>query len=524
MSKHYLTSLKFFLLIFVALSLAACTVGPNYHTPKTKVPEGFKELKPQDALANKNIPTVPQPALEKWWTTMQDPILNSLVERAVRGNLDLQLAQARVREARSQRGVVNADLYPKVNATASYQRSRLSKNLGPISSGGGGTPLLAQDLYQVGFDASWEIDVFGGIRRDIEAADADVAAQIENRRDVLVTLLAEVARNYVELRAAQNQITIATANLKAQQETLDLTKIRYEAGLVSGLDVARAEAQVQTTASEIPRLKTDARQSIHLLSTLLGQEPNSLTNELEVERQIPATPAEVPVGLPSELLRRRPDVRRAEREIAAATARIGVATSDLFPKFSLSALLGFQSTRASNLVGSGSRFWSIIPGVSLPIFNFGQIRSNIDVQNAREQQAVVSYEQTVLTSLREVEDALVAFSENQNRRETLTNAVAANRQAVDLANQLYGQGLTDFFNVLQAQRDLFASEDALVQINRDVSSDFVALYKALGGGWEVEALAPDMPPGGKAGSRTIDVTALQPPAVKEVTDQQKDKK
>ncbi|MCI0415769.1 efflux transporter outer membrane subunit [bacterium] len=483
----------------LALILVGCTVGPNYKSVKTKVPENF---------ANSKSPAHPG-EFAKWWTTLQDPTLDSLVERAVHSNPDLRFAEARLREARAQRGVVKADLLPTVNVSGSYQRSRASKNIGTQQGSSQSTNAVEGDLYQAGFDASWEIDVFGGIRREIEAADADLAAEIENRRNVLVTLLAEVARNYVELRTSQRQVTIAQANLKAQQETLELTRVRFNAGLVSDLDVARAEAQVQTTASQIPVLEISARQSIHLLSVLLGQEPNALIQELTPETAIPASPSDVPVGLPSELLRRRPDIRRAERQVAASTARIGVATADLFPKFSLTGALGFGSSKFSSLGSSGSRFWSIIPGVSLPIFNFGRIRSNIAVQNAREEQAFVIYEQTVLTSLREVEDALVAFSEDQNRHQTLSGAVDANRRAVDLANQLYKQGLTDFLSVLQAQRDLFASEDALVQSNRNVTSDYVAIYKALGGGWEIESAVQPVPVKGKSGERTLDVTSRQ---------------
>jgi NodT family efflux transporter outer membrane factor (OMF) lipoprotein len=454
---------------------------------------------------------VNQPPVANWWTTFNDPDLNSLVERAVKGNLDLKLAQARVREARALRGVVKADLYPTVNVGASYIRQRTSENLTVIQGdSGSGEPIgFEGDFYQVGFDASWEIDIFGGIRRSIEAANADIAAEVENRRDTLVTLLSELARNYVELRGAQRQAEIARENLKVQQETLELTRIRFDAGLVSDLDVQRAQAQVSTTASSIPLFDTSARQSIHLLSVLLGQEPDALVAELSPEKSIPPVPPEVPVGLPSELLRRRPDIRRAERQLAAATARIGVATADLFPKFSLTGALGLGSARLSDLGDGGSTTYSIIPGVSWPILDFGRIRSNIAVQNAREEQAAVNYEQTVLTSLREVADALVSFSNEQTRRHDLEKAVEANRRAVELANDLYKQGLTDFLSVLQAQRDLFVTEDFLVLSNRNVSSNLVALYKALGGGWEIEAQAEDVELPGSAGSRTVDVSSKQ---------------
>jgi outer membrane protein, multidrug efflux system len=483
------------LLLLPILWIVACKVGPNYKTPKTTVPDQF--------VAASHPQTAP---LANWWTALKDPVLDSLIERAVRGNLDLQLAQARVREARAQRGVVKGDLLPDVDASGSYQRSRFSKNSFPDDTGGS-TNSVDGDLYQAGFDASWEIDVFGRVRRNIEAADADIESAIEDRRNILVTLLAEVARNYTDLRAAQRQADIARANLKAQQETMELTRVRFEAGLVSNLDVARAEAQVQTTASQIPQFEITERQSIHLLSVLVGREPAALVQALSAKSAIPNTPPEVPVGLPSELVRRRPDIRRAERDLAAATARIGVATADLFPRFSITGALGLSSAKIGNLGESDSGFWSIIPGVSLPIFNRGRIRSNIAVQNAREEQALTVYEQTVLTSLREVEDALVAFSKDRNRRQTLARAVDANRRAVDLANQLYRQGLTDFLSVLQSQKDLFESEDSLTQSDRSVTADFIALYKALGGGWEIEATAQPPSPQGKPGERKVDVSS-----------------
>jgi multidrug efflux system outer membrane protein len=482
-----------FLILFAALLfVAGCKVGPNYHVPKTKVPDQWSTTPASQAAGDH---------LANWWVSLQDPVLNSLVERAVRGNLDLQLAQARVREARAQRGIVKADLLPDVNASASYERSKISKS----SNQNIPTNNLEGDLFQAGFDASWEIDVFGRVRRQIEAANADIDSEIENRRDVLVTLLAEVARNYTELRAAQRQTAIAQANLQAQQETLEITQTRFNAGLVSNLDVSRAEAQVKSTAAQIPQFEISARQSIHLLSVLLGLEPAALVQELSSQTPIPSAPPDVPVGVPSELLRRRPDIRRAERQIAGATARIGVATADLFPRFSITGALGLSSTKLSNFGDSGTGFWSILPGVSLPIFNRGRIRSNIAVQNAREEQALTTYEQTVLTGLREVEDAMVAFEKNRTRRETLAEAVEANRRAVDLANQLYKQGMTDFTSVLQSQRDLFAAEDELAQGDRNVTTDFVALYKALGGGWELDKEFPK--PQGKPGDRTVDVTA-----------------
>lgn len=494
---------RFAALATIVLGFAGCKVGPNYSPPETKVPEGWDKAIATDAASQPSVAAPGVATIEQWWTTFNDPVLNSLVERGVRANPDLRRAQARVREARALRGVIASDLYPTVNVGESISRSSDSNNTAFAGPGFGG----AHDLYQVGFDAAWELDVFGGVRRNVEAADADIAFGIEDRRDVLISLLAEIARNYVELRGSQRLMVIAQANLELQQATLDITRIRLDAGLASDLDVARAEAQVQTTAATLPLIESSARQSVHLLSVLIGLEPTALSDELSQDAPIPAAPPQIPIGLPSELLRRRPDVRRAERQLASATARIGVATADLFPKFSLTGTLGFSSAKTSNLFDSDSRFWSLGQTLQWPLLDFGRIRSNIAVQNAREEQAAIVYEQAVLTSLREVQDALVSFATEQSRRETLVGARDANKRAVDLASQLYQQGATDFLSVIQAQRDLSLSEDALVRSERLVASDLVALYKALGGGWELESQGDGEPVQGKAGARTFDVTS-----------------
>jgi NodT family efflux transporter outer membrane factor (OMF) lipoprotein len=493
-------------------------VGPNYHPRTANTPAEWGELSDGEATTR---PVANTPVVQ-WWKTFGDPDLDSLITRAVASNWDLRRAQARVREARAQRDFVRADLFPTVNTDAAFSHSHfptgvLGTTTGGCSSGasggttggtGGGTSTPTpsgasqnvggfgnQNLYQAGFDASWEIDVFGGVRRSVEAADADIAAAVEDYRDTTVSLLAEVARNYVELRGFQRQWTIAEENLKAQQQTLELTQSRLKAGVATDLDLARAQAQVSTTASEIPTLQASARMAIHRLGTLLGVDPMKLSAELSPIKPIPGVPPQLPVGVPSELLRRRPDIRRAERQLAAATARIGVATADLFPRFSLTGSLGLESAEAKSLLNYSSRFYSIGPSVSWPIFDAGRIRANIRVQNAREEQAVAVYEQAVLTALQEAEDALANYTREEARRRTLEQAAEANGRAVKLANQLYAAGRTDFLSVLQAQRDLFASQDALVQSNRAVSTDLVSLYKALGGGWEsVPAPAPATQP------------------------------
>ena len=335
--------------------------------------------------------------------------------------------------------------------------------------------------------------MFGGVRRQVEAADADIEAGVEGRRDVLVSLLAEVARDYLELRGTQRQLAIARANLASQQGTLRLTRERRQAGMGTQLDVSRAESEVATTAAQIPALDAQARAAVHRLGVLIGREPSALSERLSAEGNaasagtIPPVPPEVPVGLPSDVLRRRPDIRRAERELAAATARTGAATADLFPRFTLTGAGGLQTLNLGDLFQGNSAFYSIGPGVSWPVFDAGRIRSNIRVQGARQEQALIRYRQAVLSALRDVEDALSNYAAEQVRRQSLAEAVAADRQAVAVARDQYAQGVIDFLTVLDAERSLFRSEAALADSDRTVATDLVALYKALGGGWEVES-------------------------------------
>jgi len=472
--------------ILLVLAVAGCTVGPDFQKPQPSMPEQWGEL-PQTGVAPGEEPIV------RWWSVFRDPVLDSLIEEAVRSNLDLRLARTRIREARAQRGIVAADLYPAVDVTGSYDRLRRSENVsgaqgtstGDLESASGSGD--ARDLFLAGFDAGWEIDIFGGLRRSVEAADASVAAAEENHRDVLVTLLAEVARNYLEVRGNQKRISIARANMEIQRKTLELTRGRFEAGLGSKLEIAQAEAQLTTTESQIPALETSMKQAIHRLGVLLGQQPTSLAPRLLEEADIPPAPPEVPVGLPSDLLRRRPDVRQAEWELAAATARIGVATADLFPKFSLTGLAGLSSADAGDFFDGGSRFWSVGPVIRWPIFDAGRIRANIQVQNARQEQALVAYENTVLRSLEEVENALVAYSKEHAVRSSLIRAVDANSTAMEISTELFSKGLVDFLNVLQAQGALSLSQDLLVRSDQRISTSLVSLFKALGGGWEIES-------------------------------------
>jgi outer membrane protein, multidrug efflux system len=467
--------------------LSACTVGPDYMKPKSAVPPQWAELQgtqPSRAMGD----------LVRWWTLFQDPLLDQLIEEAIESNKELRIAESRIFEARARRGVVAADGYPGVNAGASYLRTQQSSNLtfsphekqDEDNQGKGGTSPTKtppRNLFTVGFDASWEIDIFGGVRRAVEAADADISAARENKRDVLVSLLAEVARNYIQVRSDQRRLAIALENITAQRKTVELTEARFEAGLGTELDVAQARAQLATTESRVPLLESSSRLAMHQLAILLGREPGALLEMLAEPAPIPVGPESAPVGLPSDLLKRRPDIRRAERELAASTARIGEAKADLFPKFALVGAIGYQSMDIRDITNPASRFWSYGPSVKWPVFDAGRIRAGIAVQDARQEQSLIRYEQTVLAALKDVEDALVAHAKERSSREARILAEQANDRAYQIASELYAQGLKDFLNVLISQLALYTAQDALAVSDQAVATFMVSLFKALGGGW-----------------------------------------
>lgn len=502
------------------------------------MPSGWSGLRPGVATTAPAQPTTrptEQPAdLAAWWRGLNDPTLDTLIDRAIASNLDMRIATARIREARAQARSAAAGLLPQLDLSSSYRYSGSSLNAGPKSSDGTsalrsarnaaintavqsaaagqgidpaamassaasqglnqalGNRLLdnsetsprGQNLFQAGFDATWEIDLFGGIRRGVEAADADVAATVEDRRAVMVSLVSEVALNYIQLRGDQRRLAIARQNIDTQSKTVDVTQRRLAVEFASRLEVAQAKTQLANTTSQVPVLQDSIRQRIYQLSVLLGQPPDTLLAELEQAAPIPASPPEVPIGLPSELLRRRSDVRSAERQLAASTARIGEAIADLFPRFSLTGSFGTQSRNVNHLLEKNSLTWSVGPAVSWPIFQGGAIRANIQIQNARQEQALAAYEQSVLTALRDVESALSAYAHEQARRHSLLDAVQTSQEATVLSLRLYTEGMAEFLNVLDAQGQLFSSQDALVQCDTAVVADLIALYKALGGGWE----------------------------------------
>jgi outer membrane protein, multidrug efflux system len=455
--------------------LAGCAVGPNYHQPNVSTPSSWASPL---ADGETNSPA----NLAAWWKNFNDTNLDSLMAMAVQSNLTLRIAEAHVREARAERGVVAGGLWPSLGASAGYTRNRYgAHSFPPLAEFG--VPLY-YNLYNAGFDAVWELDIFGGTRRAVEAANAEIGAAEYNQRDVLVSLLAEVARNYIEARGYQQRLAITRDNLRVQQEILDLTTNRFQNGLGSDLDVQQATAVLTATEAQVPSLETGFQQSVYSLAVLLARPSKTLLDEMSAEKPIPVTPPAVPVGLPSDLLQRRPDVQRAERELAAATARIGVAKADLFPQFSLTGIAGLESVSAGNWFDYASRYWSAGPTVQWEIFEAGSIRANIRVQNARQEQALDSYQQTVLVALEDAENALTAYAREQVRRESLSQSARANEQALELSTQLYKSGLADFLHVLDSEHSLDTAQDALVQSDRTVSLDLVQLYKALGGGWQ----------------------------------------
>ncbi|MGH8220657.1 MAG: efflux transporter outer membrane subunit [Steroidobacteraceae bacterium] len=460
--------------------LAGCAVGPNYKPPGEPAPAKWAT---HLAAGESDAPT----ALASWWRSFNDPELDTLIETAVRSNLTLRVAEGRVREARAEREVVAGGRWPSAGTSVAYSKNRYGANSFPPLGLFAGIP-LDYDLYTLGFDAAWELDLFGGVRRAVEASTAELGAVEYARRDVLVSVLAEVARNYIDARGYQERLAITRRNVAAEQDILDLTRSRYRGGLASDLDAEQASALLTTTEAQLPALETGFAQSVHHLSVLLGENPGAMLENMSQATRIPLTPPVVPVGLPADLLRRRPDVQRAERELAASTAEIGVAEADLFPKISLTGALGVTSTSTSNLLEYASRYWSAGPTVQWKLFEGGSLRANVRVQKARAAQALDTYHQTVLVALEDAENALIAYSKEQTRRRSLAQSVQSSEAAFQLSSELYRSGLVDFLNVLDAERTLYSAQEALVGSTESVSLDLVQLYKALGGGWQPDTV------------------------------------
>jgi len=457
--------------VILSIILFGCApVGPDYVPPTMPSPKAWHTNLKYGLTTNDPAPET----LATWWETLHDPTLTKLMEQAVTGNLDLKVARSRVRAARARRTISRSGLFPSVDASASGTRNRLSEE----RYGGDD-----YDLYAAGFDATWELDIFGGTRRSVEAADADIQEQEEDLRDVMVSLLSEVALNYIDVRTFQAGIVVAWSNLEAQENTFQLTQSRYEAGLTNELAVQQATYNIENTRSKIPVLRIALEGAMNHIAVLLGQEPGALHAELKKPRMIPFTPPIVAVNGIIRTLRRRPDLRSAERRLAAQTARVGEATADLYPRFRLLGSIGLETLSLGDVFSASGLAYLIGPSISWPVFNAEAIRSNIEVQSELQEQALLEYEAAVLNALKDVENALISYAEEQNRRKALSASAEAAERAVELSESQYQAGLTDFTGVLDAQRSLLSFQEQLTRSEGAVTSNLVRLYKALGGGW-----------------------------------------
>jgi NodT family efflux transporter outer membrane factor (OMF) lipoprotein len=486
--------------------LAGClAVGPDYRRPELDAPVAWVDQsgRNQPAGALENV---------AWWKAFGDPVLDELIARGMSGNLDIAQARARVLQARADVGTAKAGLFPSISLTGSSTTSSngsLDAGTGTTTtsaaattsdtgagSGSTGTTSGTSDsasstttntVFAAGFDASWELDFFGGKRRAHEAAKASLEASVEALNSARLTLLGDVATYYVTLRAYQEQRDITRKSAEAQRQNAEVTRERYRLGLITQLDVAQAEGEAASTAADIATLDSSVKQTIHRLGILLGLPPGELMPLLAASRPLPTLSGPLlATGLPSELLARRPDVRKAERQLAAASANIGVATAELYPKFDLTAGLGLQGASPSRIAGFSNWYWSAIPGLSWTLFDAGSARATVDKKKALFDEALANYKATFHTALEDVENALAAYYAEQERERLLTASVRAYEDAVALANERYVKGLTTFLTVLVNEASLYTAQTNLSKSRANLRTDVVALYKALGGGWNVE--------------------------------------
>ena len=478
------------MLASLGCALASCAVGPNFVKPKPAVPAQWSATATTNGTEGAGHVSAEHAQTVAWWSTFNDPTLTALVQRSAGQNLDVKQAVLRIEEAQEQTAVVAGGLWPSVSANASWSRQRLSTNTPNGAIFGLHFPGLPPTLvnpysqYQLGLGASWTLDVFGTQRRSLEAANAQAQAALEGAHAALLSMVSDVAATYIDLRGAQLRRSILERSLATERDLLQLTRDRRNAGLTSDLDVENATAEVGTTQAEVPLADREITVDINELSELMASPPEALRAELEREQPVPPVPALVPIGLPSDLARRRPDIRQAEANLHAATAEVGVAVSNYFPQLTLTAQGGFQSEGLSQLIQTASRFASLGPSVELPIFEGGRLRATVRLQRVKAKEAAVAYAQTVLAALNQVEDALAAYGADQARRASLETAVTASRNARLLARERYQSGVASFIDVLDAERTEEQNALSLAEAQTTVSADLVQLYRTLGGGWQ----------------------------------------
>jgi NodT family efflux transporter outer membrane factor (OMF) lipoprotein len=485
--------------ILAGLLAGGCAMGPRYRQPVMGMPEAFSEPMPGTSATRPSSTTAPatrnRPVdLARWWESLDDPLLTALVRDAVQSNLDLKIAVARFQEARALQFATTGGYAPGVggfgavgfNAAAargSGSDSTRSRTSGPINAAIN-TKGLTEVTHAIGFDAAWELDLFGRITHLDQAALADTQAALEFRNEVLVSVVSDVVRAYISVRTLQWRLDVARNFVQTQQQTVNLARSRLNRGLGNDLDVALAERQLSAALARIAPLEEEVAAAKRLTAVLLGKFPDEFRRELDHPMPLPATPPRIAAGMPAELLRRRPDIRRSERELAAATARIGVATAELFPRVAITGGVGIQGQGLGQVPVTSSGIYSIGPTLYWPLLDFGQLDAAVHVQDFRTQQQLFRYQRTIINAVREVDDSIGRYASNQDRLARLGDAVGASERAVRLATQRYNNGLTDFLNVLDAERQLYDLQDQYAIAHESVLTQFISLYKSLGGGWE----------------------------------------
>lgn len=461
---------KGILVLATTLCLSGClAVGPNYTPPSLDIPAVWQSLEQGGSACDAQSGDI-----SLWWQKLKDPTLTELMNEALQNAHDIRIARARLREARARRVAAGSGFFPSLTASGSGSRSMSSKETGTGK---------IHESFSAGLDAKWELDVFGGIHRGFEAADAELQVAVEDLYATQVSLAAEVATNYIEMRSLQKRLRIARTNLSHQSETLEMTNWRVQAGLASGLDLAQAISSREQALAQVPALETTLAETQHSLDILLGKNPGALRSRLDTETGLPTAPDSIAVGIPLDTLRQRPDVQAAERTLAAQTAKVGEAEAACWPAFTLSGSIGLQALTVGALGNSGAGSWSLMEGITAPIFDAGRLRAQVDIQDAAREQALTAYEQAVQGALRDVEDALASLDKARLRATALGKAAAAARSAADMAKNRYASGIIDFQTLLDTQRTALSVEDNLASSQADGVLALIRLYKAMGGGW-----------------------------------------
>ncbi len=469
--------------VFAAAMLGGCaslSVGPDYKVPELAMPGGWSISLSKEGQSTKDA----SQNFVRWWRQLRDPQLDKLIDEALAGSLDLRLAQARLRQARANRSQAISGLFPTIQASTGGSRSNAADVINRSAP---------RTVYDAGFDATWEIDIFGGTRRGIEAATADQESSEASLNNTRVSLVAEVAQNYIELRAYQQRLAIARKNLAAQTETLQITEWRNQAGLVGSSDVEQARTNREQTRAGIPDLEVGLTAAENRLAVLLGRNPGSLHQQLKENKPLPPLPDAIATGIPADVLRQRPDLIAAERTLAAETARVGQKLAQRFPSLNLGGSFGWQAYSYGALGAAGTLARAVAGTLAATLFDGGKLRSAVEIQGAVQEQALISYQKSVLLALEEIENALQAYAQGRERVDARRAAADAARRAADLSRQLYQSGLADFQKVLETERTLLGAEDSLATAEAGMRTNLVKLYKALGGGWEDRVAAPAEP-------------------------------